>query len=231
MDSNEARLANGLVTVAEVATELRVTRMSVYRLIQSGDLPAIRVGRAYRITEGGLSAYKTRIGLTVNNETMNDTDQAAVEDGFGTDYDPAVSAAREPLPAFPDHHPNPHNHIFTISMDGRGPMIVVRGNTPENVNERFQALQDAGTTAIAAAVYSHMKAEMAVANGVWPGHRRTGPQGPPAPPAPQRATPPPFGPNVSVPQAPGYQGPPVFSPRGSGRAPAVGRPAGRRPCP
>lgn len=178
MDSNEARLANGLVTVAEVATELRVTRMSVYRLIQSGDLPAIRVGRAYRITEGGLSAYKTRIGLTVNNETMNDTDQAAVEDGFGTDYDPAVSAAREPLPAFPDHHPNPHNHIFTISMDGRGPMIVVRGNTPENVNERFQALQDAGTTAIAAAVYSHMKAEMAVANGVWPGHRRTGPPGP-----------------------------------------------------
>ena len=36
-------------TVAEVADLVRVSNMTVYRLIQQGDLPAIRVGRSYRI--------------------------------------------------------------------------------------------------------------------------------------------------------------------------------------
>lgn len=83
---------------------------------------------------------------------------------------------------YPELPINPHNHAFTISMDGRGPMIVVRGNTPEEVNARFQALQDAGTTTIAAAVYSHMKAEMNVAQGLGPVTAAPAQQGPPAPP-------------------------------------------------
>ena len=37
------------VTVAEVASQLRVSSMTVYRLVQSGQLPAVRVGRSYRI--------------------------------------------------------------------------------------------------------------------------------------------------------------------------------------
>ena len=37
------------VTVAEVAARLRVSNMTVYRLVQSGNLPAVRVGRSYRI--------------------------------------------------------------------------------------------------------------------------------------------------------------------------------------
>jgi excisionase family DNA binding protein len=37
------------VTVAEVAAQLRVSNMTVYRLVQSGQLPAVRVGRSYRI--------------------------------------------------------------------------------------------------------------------------------------------------------------------------------------
>ena len=36
-------------TVAEVADLVRVSNMTVYRLIQQGELPAIRVGRSYRI--------------------------------------------------------------------------------------------------------------------------------------------------------------------------------------
>ena len=107
-------------------------------------------------------------------------------------------------PSFPD---NPHNHIYTVSMDGRGPMIVVRGNTPAEVSERYQALMDGGVTTIAASVYSHMKAEMNVAQGLGPVSPAPAPQTPPMPP--QGATPPPFGPNVSVPAAPGYQGPPA----------------------
>ncbi|MBW3536330.1 MAG: helix-turn-helix domain-containing protein [Actinobacteria bacterium] len=37
------------LTVAEVADLVRVSNMTVYRLIQQGELPAIRVGRSYRI--------------------------------------------------------------------------------------------------------------------------------------------------------------------------------------
>jgi excisionase family DNA binding protein len=38
-----------LLTVAEVATLLRVSRMTVYRLIHTGELSAIRLGRTFRI--------------------------------------------------------------------------------------------------------------------------------------------------------------------------------------
>jgi excisionase family DNA binding protein len=37
------------MTVAEVASMLRVSTMTVYRLIQAGDLPALRVGKSYRL--------------------------------------------------------------------------------------------------------------------------------------------------------------------------------------
>jgi excisionase family DNA binding protein len=45
------------VTVAEVADQLRVSNMTVYRLVQSGQLPAVRVGRSYRIREEDLDRY------------------------------------------------------------------------------------------------------------------------------------------------------------------------------
>src|SRR5881227_3316291 len=40
-----------LLTVNEVADLLRVSRMTVYRLIKSGEMPALRVGRNYRLRE------------------------------------------------------------------------------------------------------------------------------------------------------------------------------------
>lgn len=46
-----------LLTVAEVAELLRVSTMTVYRLIRSGDLPAVRVGRNYRVRRGDLDTY------------------------------------------------------------------------------------------------------------------------------------------------------------------------------
>jgi excisionase family DNA binding protein len=45
------------VTVAEVADQLRVSNMTVYRLIQSGQLPSTRVGRSYRIREEDIDRY------------------------------------------------------------------------------------------------------------------------------------------------------------------------------
>lgn len=48
------------LTVAEVADMMRVSSMTVYRLVKSGELPAVRFGRSYRIPE---SAVARAIGL------------------------------------------------------------------------------------------------------------------------------------------------------------------------
>ncbi|MEY2435962.1 MAG: hypothetical protein QOH64_1313 [Acidimicrobiaceae bacterium] len=45
------------LTVAEVAEHLRVSSMTVYRLVKAGDLPAVRVGKSYRVREDDLDAY------------------------------------------------------------------------------------------------------------------------------------------------------------------------------
>jgi len=45
------------VTVGEVARQLRVSNMTVYRLINAGELAAVRVGKSYRIRERDRDAY------------------------------------------------------------------------------------------------------------------------------------------------------------------------------
>jgi excisionase family DNA binding protein len=46
-----------LLTVGEVASLMRVSTMTVYRLIKSGSLAAIRVGKNYRIRESDVNRY------------------------------------------------------------------------------------------------------------------------------------------------------------------------------
>ncbi|GIH08723.1 excisionase [Rhizocola hellebori] len=45
------------LTVAEVATLMRVSKMTVYRLVHSGDLTAVRVGRSFRVPEQAVQEY------------------------------------------------------------------------------------------------------------------------------------------------------------------------------
>ncbi len=45
------------LTVAEVATLMRVSKMTVYRLVHSGELPAVRVGRSFRVPERAVHEY------------------------------------------------------------------------------------------------------------------------------------------------------------------------------
>jgi excisionase family DNA binding protein len=45
------------MTVAEVATVMRVSKMSVYRLVHSKDLTSRKVGRSFRIPKGAVRAY------------------------------------------------------------------------------------------------------------------------------------------------------------------------------
>lgn len=44
------------LTVAEVADMMRVSNMTVYRLVHSGELPAVRFGRSFRIPESAVAA-------------------------------------------------------------------------------------------------------------------------------------------------------------------------------
>lgn len=48
------------LTVAEVATVMRVSKMTVYRLVHAGDLPAVRVGRSFRVREDEVNEYLRR---------------------------------------------------------------------------------------------------------------------------------------------------------------------------
>ena len=45
------------LTVAEVATIMRVSKMTVYRLVHSGELEAIRVGRSFGVAELAVIQY------------------------------------------------------------------------------------------------------------------------------------------------------------------------------
>lgn len=45
------------LTVAEVAAMMRVSKMTVYRLVHNGELPAVRVGRSFRVTEDDVDDY------------------------------------------------------------------------------------------------------------------------------------------------------------------------------
>ena len=52
------------LTVSEVADVMRVSKMTVYRLVHSGELPAVRFGRSYRVPE---SAVQQVLNSAVNN--------------------------------------------------------------------------------------------------------------------------------------------------------------------
>jgi excisionase family DNA binding protein len=45
------------LTVAEVAAIMRVSKMTVYRLVHAGELPAVRVGRSFRVPEQAVHDY------------------------------------------------------------------------------------------------------------------------------------------------------------------------------
>lgn len=57
-----------LLTVAEVAATMRVSNMTVYRLIKSGQLAAIRVGKNYRIRESDVNSYLSDRSVKVEGQ-------------------------------------------------------------------------------------------------------------------------------------------------------------------
>ena len=57
-----------LLTVGEVAQLMRVSNMTVYRLIKSGQLSAIRVGKNYRIRRSDIERYLTDRAVNIPME-------------------------------------------------------------------------------------------------------------------------------------------------------------------
>lgn len=45
------------LTVGEVAVALRVSNMTVYRLVSAGEIPAVKVGRSVRLRADDVDAY------------------------------------------------------------------------------------------------------------------------------------------------------------------------------
>ena len=45
------------LTVAEVAAVMRVSKMTVYRMVHAAELPAVRVGRSFRVPEQAVHDY------------------------------------------------------------------------------------------------------------------------------------------------------------------------------
>ncbi|MHA3702842.1 helix-turn-helix domain-containing protein [Jatrophihabitans sp. YIM 134969] len=45
------------MTVAEVAAMMRVSKMTVYRMVHAGEMPAVRVGRSFRVPEQAVHDY------------------------------------------------------------------------------------------------------------------------------------------------------------------------------
>lgn len=66
MTSNQIPLSEiRLLTVAEVAPLMRLSKMTVYRLVKSGKLPAVKLGRSVRIPEQAVGAYLSQCASTM----------------------------------------------------------------------------------------------------------------------------------------------------------------------
>lgn len=56
-ERSDSRPDPKFLTIAEVASMMRVSKMTVYRLVHSGELPAVRVGRSFRVPESDVDEY------------------------------------------------------------------------------------------------------------------------------------------------------------------------------
>jgi excisionase family DNA binding protein len=60
-----------LFTVDEVARMLRISNMTVYRLVKNEEIAAIKVGKNYRIRESEVDKYLKRGSTLVSNPSFS----------------------------------------------------------------------------------------------------------------------------------------------------------------
>lgn len=59
-DTGRGAAAPELLTVNEIAGLLRLSKMTIYRLIESGELSALRIGRSYRVHRDALTEFMAK---------------------------------------------------------------------------------------------------------------------------------------------------------------------------
>jgi hypothetical protein len=131
------------------------------------------------------------------------TDVTPEQDGADESWEQAAPAVE----IYPERSDNPHNHRYTLSLaPDKAPFLVVRAQDRAELRAILDDLAAENVYGLIGEAAALMKASAAIGAGLGPSTVMQAPQAPaqgfPA------ATPPPFGPNVSVPQAPGFQGPP-----------------------
>ena len=57
---SSANVSSRFLTIAEVAAAMRVSKMTVYRLVKSHAIAAVRVGRSFRVPEEAVNDYIRR---------------------------------------------------------------------------------------------------------------------------------------------------------------------------
>lgn len=57
------------LTVAEVAGMMRVSKMTVYRLVHAGELPAVQFGRSYRVPESAVEDFVRKARVDGRSES------------------------------------------------------------------------------------------------------------------------------------------------------------------
>ena len=62
---------NGYMSLEEVADFLGVTYQLIYRLVRAGELPAVRLGKLYRVARTDLDAYLSRSKAAVSGGTCS----------------------------------------------------------------------------------------------------------------------------------------------------------------
>jgi len=62
---HDSRRPMNLLTVTEVAVMLRVSKMTIYRMVHAGRLPSFRVGQSYRIPAEAAAAL---FGVPMHNQ-------------------------------------------------------------------------------------------------------------------------------------------------------------------
>ncbi len=68
--ANDGFSASGKIyTVGEVADTMRVSRMSIYRLIHAGSLQSLKVGSSFRVTQAALDSFLVRADYTPSDGT------------------------------------------------------------------------------------------------------------------------------------------------------------------
>ena len=75
-DADDDRSDGLLLTVEEVAKRLRLGRTLVYRLISSGELESVKVGRLRRVPAECLPEYVATLRRTRSPEAANGTSAA-----------------------------------------------------------------------------------------------------------------------------------------------------------